>query len=242
MLTQSLHSPLRRLAVVLAVVAPLPLLVTACSGNADEPYKPSPAWSGKKPNVPTPPTLPNTPIKAGDAYTVYGATHHLRSLTHMKDVTAAPISITGYIVDSNISRAPECAIHPTGKKDKDECVAEIPSFWIADTKGDTKGPKIRVIGWARNFAIIYDAIKAYDKLKDGVAPTEKEVVKDDILNIDVPWPLPAVNAKVKITGKYNVSGRNSGDLVSDPMNGVMMQTKIEVIEKAPDKAAFSHKI
>jgi hypothetical protein len=235
------HSPIRRLAFVLAAL-PLPLVlgVAACGGNSDEPYKPTPAWSGKKPNMPAPPTLPNTPIKAGDAFTVFGATHHLRSLVHQKDVTANPITITGYIVESNIGKAPDCAIHPTGKKDKDDCVSEIPSFWIADTKGDTKGPKIRVIGWARNFAIIYDAIKAYDKLKEGEQP--KEPITDDVLNVPLPYPLPAVGAKVKVTGKYGVSGRNSGDLVSDPMNGVMMQTKIEFIEKAPEKAAFAKKI
>ena len=238
------HSPIRRLAFVLGLVGPLSLPVlfgaAGCGGNSDDPYKPTPAWSGKKPNLPVPPTLPNTPIKAGDAFTVYGATHHLRSLVHQKDVTANPITIQGYIVESNIGKAPDCAIHPTGKKDKDDCVSEIPSFWIADSKGDTKGPKIRVIGWARNFAIIYDAIKAYDKLKEGEQP--KEPLMDDVLNVAVPFPLPAVGAKVKVTGKYGVSGRNSGDLVSDPMNGVLMQTKIDVIEKAPEKAMFAKKI
>src|SRR5947209_20445247 len=105
MSTQPMHTQLRRLAVVLAVAAPLPLLAaSACGGNADEPYKATPAWSGKKPNLPPPPTLPNTPIKAGDAYTVYGPTHQLRSLPHQKDVTANPMQITGYVLDSNLPR------------------------------------------------------------------------------------------------------------------------------------------
>ena len=100
----------------------------------------------------------------------------------------APISITGYIVDSNIPRAPDCAVHKTGKKDPDNCNPEVPSFWIADDKGNTKGPKVRVVGWARNFAVIYDAMVAYKKVKPGDQP--KEPVTDDMLNVPVPFPLP----------------------------------------------------
>jgi hypothetical protein len=226
----------RNLVPVLAVLSAL----AGCGGNADEPYKPEPAWSGKKANLPAVPTLPNTPVKNGDSYTVYGAAHHLRSLIHNKDVTANPISIIGYIVDSNIPRAPDCAIHPSGKKDPDTCNdIPMPSFWLADNKGDK--PQIRVIGWARNFAIIYDAIKKYDTMKD--PPKDpKDFVHDDVLNVDLPYPLPAVGAKVKITGRYNVSGRNSGDMVSDPTWGIMSMQKMEILEPAPEKAAFAKKI
>jgi hypothetical protein len=235
---------MRKLAPIALVVATGTLAVTvpACGGNADEPYKPQPAFSGKKASLPAVPTIPNLPLKAGDAWTVYGATHHLRSLVHQKDVAGANnITITGYIVETNYAKAPDCALHPAGKKDPDGCTSEIPSFWIADSKGDTKGPKIRVIGWARNFAILYDAMKAYDKLKPGESP--KEPINDDILNVPIPFPLPVVGQQVKITGKYGVSGRNSGDMVSDPMNGVMMQKKIEVVgTPVAEKAAFAHKI
>ena len=119
-----------------------------CGGD-DNPYKPQPAWSGKKASLPAPPAMPTTPIKNGDgSYTIYGAIHQLRSMLHAKDVTAAPIAITGYIVDSNVGRAPKCAIHKTGKADPADCNTEVPSFWISDNKGDMKGPKIRVVGWA----------------------------------------------------------------------------------------------
>jgi len=233
---------MRKLAIVVPFVAVASLAVSAigCSGNADEPYKPQPAWSGKKASLPPPPQIPNLPLKAGDAWTVYGATHHLRSLVHQKDVAGAnDITITGYIVETNYAKAPDCALHPAGKKDPDGCTAEIPSFWIADTKGDTKGNKIRVIGWARNFAILCDAMAAYDKLKAGESP--KEPLNDDVLNVPIPFPLPVVGQQVKITGKYGVSGRNSGDMVSDPMNGIMMQKKIEVVgTPIADKAAFPH--
>jgi hypothetical protein len=213
--------------------------VAGCGGD-DNPYKPQPAWSGKHASLPAPPTPPSTPLKQGDAYTVYGAVHQLRSLIHGKDVTGQPISVVGYIVDSNIPRAPECAIHKTGKKDPDNCTPEVPSFWVADDKGNTKGPKIRVVGWARNFAVIYDAMVAYKKLKPGDQP--KEPVMDDMLNVAVPFPLPAVGAKVKVSGAYNVAKTVVSDMVSEPMGGVMVLTKVDVLEPAPEVAQFAKPI
>jgi hypothetical protein len=226
---------------IASLLGGLALSSAGCGGD-DNPYKPSPAWSGQAVSLPSPPALPTTPLKQGDAYTVYGAIHQLHSLMHSKDVTANPISITGYIVDSNIPRAPDCAVHKTGKKDPDNCNPEVPSFWIADNKGDMKGAKIRIVGWARNFAVIYDAMVAYKKLKPGVAPTEKEAVTDDVLNVPVPFPLPAVGAKVKLTGAYNAFKTVVSDMVSEPQGGVMSLQKFEVVEPAPDVAAFAKKI
>jgi hypothetical protein len=224
----------------LAVPA-LATAVAACGGEGgDNPYKPQPAWSGRAASLPAPPALPTTPIKTGDAYTVYGSIHQLRSLMHSKDVTAQPISITGYIVDSNIPRAPDCAVHKTGKKDPDNCNPEVPSFWIADDKGNDKGQKIRVVGWARNFAVIFDAMKVYDKLKPGDQP--KEPVTDDMLNVTVPFPLPSVGAKVKLTGAYNVSKNVVSEMVAEPVGGVMALTKMEVLEPAPEPAKFAKPI
>ncbi len=213
--------------------------VAGCGGD-DNPYKPAPAWSGKKASLPAPPSLPSTPIKGADgSYTIYGAIHQLRSMLHAKDVTANPITITGYIVDSNVGRAPKCAVHKTGKADPSNCDTEVPSFWIADDKGNTKGPKIRIVGWARNYAVICDAMKAYNKLKPGEQP--KEPVNDDILNVQLPNPLPAVGAKVKITGAYNVAKTVVSDMVSEPSGGVMALQKMETVEAAPEPAAFSVK-
>src|SRR5262245_16294799 len=101
--------------VALLVAASLGCLVSAC-GNADEPYKPVPAWSGRKANVPNPPTLSSDPIKSGDAYTVFGAIHHMNSRIHGAEVTTKDIALVGYIVDSTIPKADKCAIHKTGKK------------------------------------------------------------------------------------------------------------------------------
>jgi hypothetical protein len=212
-------------------------MLAGCGGGDDNPYKAQPAWSGRAASLPAPMSLPSTPIKGGDGYTVYGAVHQLRSLIHSKDVTANPITIVGYVVDSNIPRAPECAIHKTGKADPANCTPEVPSFWVADEKGNAKGLKVRVVGWARNFAVIYDAMKAYQNLRPGEQP--KKPVQDDILNVDVPFPLPAIGAKVKITGAYNVAKTVVADMVSEPIGGVMAVQKIDVVEPAPQPAAFA---
>lgn len=220
---------------LLAALAALTLLVPGC-GSDSEPYKAAPAYSGRKATLPSVPTLPTNPKKIGDSYTIFGAIHDLKSRFHQTDVTAKEISITGYIVESNIPTAPKCAVHKMGKKDPDDCVdVPIPSFWIADAKGDTKGQKIRIMGWARNFAVIFDAMDKYKGLKE--AP--KELFQDDQWGVGVPYPLPAVGAKVKITGKYGYTfAKASSGLVSDPNNGVMTYTSMTEIEAAPEPAAF----
>lgn len=216
------------------------VLCVSCGSN-DEPYKAAPVWSGRKPNIPAPPTLTSAPIKVGDAYTIFGASHHLRSRIHDKDVTAKPITIQGYIVEENISDAPKCAVHKAGKKDPDDCDAPIPSFWIADEKGGGKDKaRVRVLGWAKNFASVFEAMEKYKNLKEVKDPA-KDLYKDEVWQVDVPFPLPAVGAKVKITGKYGFSfTKSSTGLVSDPVNGVMTYEKIEVVEPAPEKVSFKN--
>jgi hypothetical protein len=226
----------------------LPIFLAGCSSGAEEPYKAAPAWSGRVPNLPAPPSVSPTPIKAGEAYTVAGASHQLRSRFHDKDVTKASITIEGYIVKENISDAPGCALHKVGKKDPDDCPAagqppiEIPSFWIADEK--SAGPekaRIRVLGWAKNYATVFEAMEKYKTLKEVKDPA-KDLIKDEMWGVDVPFPLPAVGAKVKVTGKYGFSfSKASTGLVSDPVNGVLTYEKIEVVEQAPEKVTFKNK-
>ena len=210
-----------------------------CGSDTDKPYTATPAWSGRKASMPAVPSLPTTTKKVGDAYTVFGAIHDLKSRIHATEVTAKDINIQGYIVESNIPAAPKCAIHKTGKKDPDDCLdVPIPSFWIADQKGDTKGQKIRVLGWSKNFASVYEAMEKYKNLKD----PPKELYKDEVWSVDVPFPLPSVGAKVKITGKYGYTfSKSSTGLVSDPNNGVMTYTSMVVMEPAPEPAAFARK-
>jgi hypothetical protein len=236
---RTLKAMAKRASCTLGLAAVLGAAV-GCGGGDDNPYKPQPAWSGKAASLPAPPSLPSTPIKQGDAFTVYGAVHQLRSLMHAKDVTGPPaISIVGYIVDSNTPRAPDCAVHKTGKADPEGCSPEVPSFWIADNKDDTKGTKIRVVGWARNFAVVYDAMQAYKKIKPGEQPTDKQVVTDDMLNVPLPFPLPSVGAQVKITGAYNVAKTVVSDMVSEPTGGVMALQKMDTLQPAPAPAKFA---
>ena len=184
------------------------------------------------------PPLPTAPIKTGDAYTIFGAIHHLRSRIHSAEVTSKEISLVGYIVDSNIATAPACAVHKTGKKDPDDCITEIPSFTLADAKGDInpKSPHIKVMGWASNFANVFDAIQKYRNLKS----PPKEPLKDEVWANDMPFPLPAVGAKVKVTGKYGVNfAKSSSGIAADPLSGIMTYSNLEVLEPAPEPAAFA---
>jgi hypothetical protein len=231
-----------------AVVALLGATLAAACGGSDDVYKPAPAYSGKKADVPAVPTLPSNPIKAGDAFTVFGAIHHLRSRYHADEVTKKDITIQGYIVDTNIPTAPPCAVHKVGKKDPDDCKSEIPSFWIADTKGDKSTQKIRVLGWASNFSNVAEAMDKYKGAKDPPKHAEKPdnagkpgyLYADEVWNNDIPYPLPSVGAKVKVTGKYGmISGKASSGLVSDPQNGVLTYGSMETIEPPTEPAAFS---
>jgi hypothetical protein len=205
-------------------------------GQTEVTYKPVPAYSGKKANLPAVPTLPNKPIKVGDAYTVWGVQHHLRSRVHNADVNGKELTITGYIVKTNLPDAPACAVHKTGKGDPADCNAPVPAFWIADEKGDQKNA-IKVMGWASNFAQIYDGINKYSaKLPAGKEP---ETVKDEFWGQDIPNPIPAVGAKVSIEGVYGVSfTKATSGVETDPLHGVMSANKITYVEPAPELATL----
>lgn len=224
----------------LVAILVLTSLTVACENPSQEPYKATPAWSGKVPNLPAPPTLPQIQTKQGDAYTVAGIIHHLKSRIHSKEVTSKEVTIVGYIVESNLPDAPACAIHPTGKQDPENCTPPVPRFAIADQKdaSDAKTPRIPVMGWARNWAVVYSAMTAYKGLKD--APKKPE--HDDQWNVDVPFPLPAVGAKVKVSGNYGYSFSKSSTGIANDMNtGILTYTKMEVVEPAPEPAAFKNK-
>ena len=224
---------------VLFAVLGLVATQVACGGN-DEPYKPAPAWSGRKASLPAPPAVTVPTIKAGDSFTVAGAIHHLHSRVHEKEVNGKEITVTGYIVDSNIPTAPMCAVHRTGKKDPDDCKdIPIPSFAITDQADNPKAPRIRVMGWASNFANVYDAMVKYRGRKD----PPKELQKDELWGVDIPFPLPANGAKVRVTGRYGFTfTKSSQGLVSDPEAGILTYTKIEVLEPAPTPAQFAKPI
>lgn len=197
---------------------------TGCK-RAEEPYQPAPAHTGAKANLPAVPTLPSKPIKVGDSYTVWGAIHQLRSRVHNQEVENKEITLTGYIVKTNLPDAPPCAVHKTGVADKDDCRPPLPSFWIADEKDEQKYV-IQVLGWASNFANVYDAILHYDK------KNVKDAYRDGYWDNEIPNPIPNVGAKVKITGTYGVQfTKATSGVESDPLNGVLSFSRMEYLEE-----------
>ena len=201
-------------------------ILSAC-GNAEEPYKPVAAWAGARPSLPSPPSLSVVPLKNGDAYTVAGAIHALRSRVHEKEMTGQKITLIGTIVDSNLADAPACALHPTGVKDKPECTTDLPSFSIADTKDGEKA--IKVLGWASNFANVYDG---------QISCRSGRKHRDDKLEVELPCPLPAIGSRVKITGEYGFSYRAAGGVASDPASGILTYASMETVEPASKAAVL----
>jgi len=215
-------------------------------GPEDKPYQQKPAYSGKKPTLPQVPTLPNKKKKEGDAYTVWGAIHDLRSEVHEKDFDGKQVSIIGYVVKTNWSElckdgeedcemVPECAIHKTGKADPPECHAPVPTFWIADEKDEknVNGEAIPVKGWASNFAQIYSMVEEIDKKED-----EAEIM-DEFFGVNLPNPLPNVGGKVKVTGQFGFTyTRSTGGAASNPRTGIMTAEKMEWVEKPPEPSVL----
>lgn len=217
---------------VLLLPAVLSSVSLGCGGD-DQPYVPKPVASGNKPNLPPVPTLPTKAKKVGDAYTIWGATHDLRSRVHNEDVNGKKISLVGYIVKTNYATFPPCSVHKTGKGDAADCKAPVPTFSIADDKAETKD-MIDVMGWASNPAQLFMLIEGIDKAVKG---KEGEVkLKDEVWNTDIPNPIPNVGAKVKVTGTYgSVYTKSTGGAASNPKYGIMTPEKIEYLEPPTDK-------
>jgi hypothetical protein len=215
-----------------AALAVLSLTALGC-GSDEQPYTPKPAVSGKKPALPAVPTLPVKKKKDGDAYTIWGVTHELRSRVHSEDVNGKKITLVGYVVRTNYESAPKCAIHKTGKGDPPDCKSPIPTFAIADEKGETKDV-IDVMGWASNFAQLFTLIEGIDKAAKG---KESEVkLKDEFWANDLPNPVPNIGAKVKVTGTYGITfTKATGGAASNPKYGIMTAEKIEYLEPPAER-------
>ena len=221
-------------------------LLIGC-GPEEKPYQPKPAYSGKKPSLPAVPTLPNKAKKDGDAYTVWGAIHDLRSVVHQNDFQDKDTTIVGYVVKTNFEVAckeemkrtpgeghcvPTCAIHKTGKADPAECKAPVPTFWIAETKEEKDWQKnaISVKGWASNFAQIFTMVEGLDK-------DDEAKLQDEFFGHDLPTPLPNLGGKVKVTGRYGVTyTKSTGGAASDPRTGIVTWAKSEWLEVPPKRA------
>jgi len=184
-------------------------------------------------SLPAVPNVPQTPIKRGDVYTVWGAGYSLRSRVLRKSLGDKPITIEGYIVDTNLAAAPECAIHKGGKADPENCKPAVPTFWLADNKDAPRTEAMMVMGWASNYAQIFDAIKEIDEKGDKAEPS------DTFWGKPIPNPLPAKGAKVRINGSYSTTftGASTG-AQADPIMGILTYQKWEVLEQAPELATL----
>lgn len=204
-------------------------------GPEEPKYEPVPAVSGISVNLPDVPTVPDKPVKDGDAYTVWGASYHMRNRVHEKEVVDQKITIVGYITKTNLPDAPECAVHETGKADPEDCKPPIPTFWIGDSKDAPENETMKVMGWASNFANIYSAIEEFDKLKED----EKPEYSDATWGVPLPYPLPVKGAKVKVEGTYSTSfSLASSGIVADPIMGVMTYKSMEYLEKSEELATL----
>ena len=202
-------------------------------GSDEVKYVPHPANSGSKANLPPVANVPKKPIKNGEAFTVWGASYYLRSPVHRKEVAKKKLSITGYIVKSNLADAPACAVHKGGKADPESCKPPIPAFWLGDTKDAPESETIKVMGWASNFAQVYDAIAEFDKGKENAEHL------DTFWGVKVPNPLPAVGAKVTVKGDYGTTfTKSSTGVEADPYMGMLGFDEITIAEPAPELATL----
>jgi len=208
------------------------LATASCENKDDEKYKPRPAPSGAKASLPPVANVPQNPIKSGDAYTIWGASYYLRSRVHHKEVAGKKLSLTGYVGKTNLPDAPECAVHKGGKADPDGCKPPIPAFWICDKKDSPIDECIKVMGWASNFAQIYDAIKEYEKKEDA----EKD---DTFWGVKLPNPIPVKGAKVTVKGDYSTTFvRATTGTEADPIMGLMTYESMTYIEKPEELAVL----
>jgi hypothetical protein len=226
-----LVSPARIATPLLSLVISIGLIGCGDSKD-DEKYQPRPGPSGVKADMPAVPNVPQKPIKAGDAYTVWGASYSLRSRVHHKEVAGKKLSITGWISKTNLDQAPACAVHKTGKADGEGCNPPIPAFWICDTKDAPDKDCIKVMGWASNFSQLYDAIKEFEKKEDA----EKQ---DEFWGVKIPNPIPVKGAKVTVKGEYGTTFvRATQGTEADPIMGLMTYDEINTIEKGPELAVL----
>lgn len=213
--------------------AALVAMVLSGCGREEVKYEPKPEVTGINVNLPPVPNVQLKPIQNGDAYTVWGASYYQRNRVHTKEVSDKDITVTGYIVKTNLPDAPECAVHKTGEADPEGCKAPVPTFWIADEKEADLKDSMKVMGWASNFAQVHDAMLEIDK------KGEEAEFSDAVWGVQLPNPLPAKGAKVKVSGNYStVFNMASGGIESDPIMGIITYKEMEYLEPPPEQATL----
>jgi hypothetical protein len=217
------------------------LMLSGCGGKKDKnKYQPRAAYSGTPAQMPEVPTVPKKSSKSDGVYTVSGAIHDMRSRIHSQEVVNKEITIQGYIVKTNLADAPKCAVHRKGKKDGPECEKTpppFPTFWICDDPGGKAENCIQVMGWASNWARVFEAIKEY-KL-----PAKKKPMDDDILGVPIPRPIPAAGAKVKVIGTYSTMFlKSTRGTESNPKTGIITYKSMEYVEPPKEEAKLEGKL
>lgn len=200
--------------------------VTGVVVAAPEPCPPPPAPAPDPSAV----ELRKQPVKAGDAYTVWGLGYSLRSRQHREAVTREPVTVVGYVVASNLATAPTCAVHQGGVADPEDCRSPIPAFWLGDRPDAPFAESVKVMGFASNYAQIYDAIQEFDRGQQAF---------DTYWGHEIPNPLPAVGARVSVTGKFGptFSMASSGSETDDTM-GIVTFVSMQTLEPAPELATL----
>ena len=177
------------------------------------------------------PKLELQPLRAGDAYTVFGASYFLRY--RAREVTGKPVAITGYIVKTNFDEAPRCAVHRAGVADPENCHAGIPAFWLGDQPDAAEADCIKVMGFASNYAQLFEAIRLADSQKSNVP------YQDAFWGKTIPNPLPAAGAKVTVRGDYGRSfAKVSSGAETNLTMGVLDFIARDLLEPAPELATL----
>jgi tetratricopeptide (TPR) repeat protein len=188
------------------------------------------------PRLPTVPNFPQKLWKDGDAFTVWGASYALRSRVHRHEVVREGperfITITGYVTKTNLPDAPKCAVHRPGRADPPDCERAVPTFWIGDSLDAPPEDCIRVLGWASNYAQVFEAIRAFDRR----VPSE---YIDGFWRVSVPNPLPAAGAKLAVRGTYDsVFALAGAGREIDAEMGFLTYQSQKVLEAAPELATL----
>lgn len=170
------------------------------------------------------------PVKSGDDYTVWGLGSSLRIPEQRESVTREPITVTGFIVATNLGSAPACAVHAGGIADPEDCTAPVPAFWLGDRPDSALGDCVKVMGFASNYAQLYDAIHAMDR---------GEQVFDTFWGMEIPNPLPAIGARVTVAGQYGTtfSMTTTGGETDETM-GILTFRSMQTLEPATELATL----
>jgi hypothetical protein len=231
---------LRRLTLLLGLAAcsaPRQPAAPATSGDSsacqvESHYVAEPAGAGARPDLPRP-ALIREPLRAGDAFTVWGASFYLRNPFHRAEVVGKQLAISGYIVKTNLPDAPACSVHAAGKADPPDCRAEVPTFWLGDRRDAPLTDCIRVLGFASNYAQLHDALLQYASGKPSGDYT------DALWGQVIPNPIPAVGARVTVHGSYDTKfTMASSGAVRDEVMGLLTYVSLELLEPAPVAATL----